>query len=209
MSTADAHWQGPKSTRSDALVFFGATGDLAYKKIFPALQSMVERGALECPVIGVAKSGWTLEQLKARARDSVEKHGPGVREPAFSKLMSQLQYVDGDYGDLATFSQLKTMLAGARAATHYLAIPPTLFATVVEALSKSSCATGARVVVEKPFGRDLKSAEELNRILHQVFPEQSVFRIDHYLGKEAVENLLFFRFSNTFLEPIWNRNYVE
>src|SRR5678815_3714833 len=209
MSTADAHWQGPKSTRSDALVFFGATGDLAYKKIFPALQSMVERGALECPVIGVAKSGWTLEQLKARARDSVEKHGPGVREPAFSKLMSQLQYVDGDYGDLATFSQLKTMLAGARAATHYLAIPPTLFATVVEALSKSSCATGARVVVEKPFGRDLKSAEELNRILHQVFPGQSVFRIDHYLGKEAVENLLFFRFSNTFLEPIWNRNYVE
>jgi glucose-6-phosphate 1-dehydrogenase len=209
MSTADAFWQGPKSSRSDALVFFGATGDLAHKKIFPALQSMVEHGDLDCPVIGVAKAGWTLEQLKARAKDSVEKHGPGVREPAFSKLMSQLRYVDGDYGDPQTFSQLKTTLDGACAATHYLAIPPTLFATVVEALSKSGCAAGARVVVEKPFGRDLKSAEELNRILHQVFPEQSVFRIDHYLGKEAVENLLFFRFSNTFLEPIWNRNYVE
>ena len=210
MSGADAFWQGPKgSTRSDALVFFGATGDLAYKKIFPALQSMVESGVLDCLVIGVAKAGWTLEQLKARARESVEKHGPGVREPAFSKLMSQLRYVDGDYGDPATFTQLKSLLDGARAATHYLAIPPTLFATVVEALSRSSCAEGARVVVEKPFGRDLASAEELNRILHQVFPERSVFRIDHYLGKDAVENLLFFRFSNTFLEPIWNRNYVE
>ena len=209
MSTADAFWQGPKSSRSDALVFFGATGDLAYKKIFPALQSMVEHGALDCPVIGVAKAGWTLEQLKARARESVEKHGPGIREPAFSKLMAMLRYVDGDYGDPQTFTQLRAMLGDAKAATHYLAIPPTLFPTVVEALSKSSCATGARVVVEKPFGRDLKSAEELNRILHQVFPEQSVFRIDHYLGKEAVENLLFFRFSNTFLEPIWNRNYVE
>ena len=209
MSTADAFWQGPKSGRSDALVFFGATGDLAYKKIFPALQSMVEHGALDCPVIGVAKAGWTLEQLKARARESVEKHGPGVREQVFSKLMSQLRYVDGDYGDPQTFAQLKSILGGDRSCTHYLAIPPTLFATVVEALSKSSCATGARVVVEKPFGRDLKSAEALNRILHQVFPEQAVFRIDHYLGKEAVENLLFFRFSNTFLEPIWNRNYVE
>jgi len=209
MSTADAFWQGPKSSRSDALVFFGATGDLAYKKIFPALQSMVEHGALDCPVIGVAKAGWTLEQLKARARESVEKHGPGVREQVFSKLMSQLRYVDGDYGDPQTFAQLKSILGGDRSCTHYLAIPPTLFATVVEALSKSSCATGARVIVEKPFGRDLKSAEALNRILHQVFPEQAVFRIDHYLGKEAVENLLFFRFSNTFLEPIWNRNYVE
>ena len=209
MSTPDAVWQGPKSKRSDALVFFGATGDLAYKKIFPALQSMVEHGSLDCPVIGVAKAGWTLEQLKMRARESVEKHGPGVREQVFSKLMSQLRYVDGDYGDPQTFAQLKSILGGDRSCTHYLAIPPTLFATVVEALSKSSCATGARVIVEKPFGRDLKSAEALNRILHQVFPEQAVFRIDHYLGKEAVENLLFFRFSNTFLEPIWNRNYVE
>jgi glucose-6-phosphate 1-dehydrogenase len=209
MSTADAVRQGPKSIRSDALVFFGATGDLAYKKIFPALQWMVEHGKLDCPVIGVAKAGWNLEQLKARAKESVETHGPGVREPAFSRLMSQLRYVDGDYGDPQTFVQLKSLLGSAKAATHYLAIPPQLFATVVEALSKSSCATGARVVVEKPFGHDLESAEELNRILHQVFPEESVFRIDHYLGKEAVENLLFFRFSNTFLEPIWNRNYVE
>jgi glucose-6-phosphate 1-dehydrogenase len=209
MATADGFSQGSKAGRSDALVFFGATGDLAYKKIFPALQSMVEHGALDCPVIGVAKAGWNLEQLKARARESVQTHGRGVREPAFSKLMSQLRYVDGDYGDAQTFVQLKSLLGGAKAATHYLAIPPMLFATVVEALSKSSCATGARVVVEKPFGHDLKSAEELNRILHQVFPEQFVFRIDHYLGKEAVENLLFFRFSNTFLEPIWNRNYVE
>jgi len=211
MTRPDAFWQGakPSSSRSDALVFFGATGDLAYKKIFPALQSMVERGVLECPVIGVAKAGWTLEQLKARARESVEKNGPGVHEPAFSKLMSQLRYVDGDYGDPKTFTQLKTLLDGARAATHYLAIPPMLFATVVEALATSGCAQGARVVIEKPFGHDLKSAVELNRILHQVFPEQSVFRIDHYLGKDAVENLLVFRFGNTFLEPIWNRNYVE
>src|SRR5262245_65784903 len=209
MSTADAFRQGPKSTRSDALVFFGATGDLAYKKIFPALQWMVEHGQLDCPVIGVAKAGWNLEQLKARAKESVQTHGPGVREPAFSRLMSQLRYVDGDYGDPKTFVQLKSLLGNAKAATHYLAIPPQLFATVVEALSNSSCATGCRVVVEKPFGHDLESARELNRILHEVFPEDSVFRIDHYLGKEAVENLLFFRFSNTFLEPIWNRNYVE
>jgi glucose-6-phosphate 1-dehydrogenase len=211
MAGAEAFWQGPKAanSRSDALVFFGATGDLAHKKIFPALQAMVERGVLDCPVIGVAKAGWTLEQLKARAKDSVITHGPGVREPAFSKLMSLLRYVDGDYGDPKTFTQLKTLLEGCHAPTHYLAIPPMLFATVVEALQKSGAAAGARVVVEKPFGHDLKSAEELNQILHQVFPEKSVFRIDHYLGKDAVENLLVFRFGNTFLEPIWNRNYVE
>jgi len=211
MGGAESIWQGPKATssRSDALVFFGATGDLAHKKIFPALQSMVERGVLQCPVIGVAKAGWTLDQLKARAKDSVETHGPGVREPAFSKLMSQLRYVDGDYGDPSTFLQLKKLLEGCHAPTHYLAIPPILFPTVIEALSKSGNAERARVVVEKPFGHDLNSAEELNRILHQVFPEKSVFRIDHYLGKDAVENLLVFRFGNTFLEPIWNRNYVE
>ena len=211
MAGAESFWQGSKATntRSDALVFFGATGDLAHKKIFPALQSMVERGALTCPVIGVAKAGWTLDQLKARAKDSVQTHGPGVREPAFSKLMSLLRYVDGDYGDPNTFTQLKTLLDGCHAPTHYLAIPPMLFATVIEALNKSGSAQNARVVIEKPFGHDLKSAEELNAVLHQVFPEESVFRIDHYLGKEAVENLLFFRFSNTFLEPIWNRNYVE
>jgi glucose-6-phosphate 1-dehydrogenase len=211
MGGAESIWQGPKATssRSDALVFFGATGDLAHKKIFPALQSMVERGVLQCPVIGVAKAGWTLDQLKARAKDSVETHGPGVREPAFSKLMSQLRYVDGDYGDPSTFLQLTKLLEGCHAPTHYLAIPPILFPTVIEALSKSGNAERARVVVEKPFGHDLNSAEELNRILHQVFPEKSVFRIDHYLGKDAVENLLVFRFGNTFLEPIWNRNYVE
>jgi len=211
MAGAESFWQGPKAanSRSDALVFFGATGDLAHKKIFPALQAMVERGVLECPVIGVAKAGWTLEQLKARAKDSVLTYGPGVREPAYSKLMSLLRYVDGDYGDPKTFTQLKTLLEGCRAPTHYLAIPPMLFGTVIEALQKSGAATGARVVVEKPFGHDLRSAEELNQILHQVFPEKSVFRIDHYLGKDAVENLLVFRFGNTFLEPIWNRNYVE
>ena len=211
MAGAESLWQGPKAanSRSDALVFFGATGDLAHKKIFPALQAMVERGMLECPVIGVAKAGWTLEQLKARAKDSVITHGPGVRDPAFSKLMSQLRYVDGDYGDPSTFLQLKKLLEGCHAPTHYLAIPPILFPTVIEALSKSGNAERARVVVEKPFGHDLNSAEELNRILHQVFPEKSVFRIDHYLGKDAVENLLVFRFGNTFLEPIWNRNYVE
>ena len=211
MTAAETFWQGGRATnaRSDALVFFGATGDLAYKKIFPALQSMVVRGVLPCPVIGVAKAGWDLEQLKARAKDSIEKHGSGVHEPAFSKLMSQLKYVDGDYGDPKTFAQLKKLLEGSHAPTHYLAIPPVLFATVIEALGKSGAADGARVVVEKPFGHDLKSAEELNQILHQVFPEKSVFRIDHYLGKDAVENLLVFRFGNTFLEPIWNRNYVE
>jgi glucose-6-phosphate 1-dehydrogenase len=194
---------------SDALVFFGATGDLAYKKIFPALQRMILRGELKGPVIGVAKSGWNLEQLKARAKDSIEKHGGGVHAPSFADLMSRLSYVDGDYADPATFTQLRSLLGDRQHPTHYLAIPPSLFGTVVEALDKSGSARGARVVVEKPFGRDLASAEALNKILHSVFPEEAVFRIDHYLGKEAVENLLFFRFSNTFLEPIWNRNYVE
>ena len=195
---------------SDALVFFGATGDLAYKKIFPALQAMVQAGTLKGPVIGVAKSGWNLEQLKARAKASIQEHAPGgIKETALSQLMKRLQYVDGDYADQATFAQLRKLLGDGRCPTHYLAIPPSLFPTVVEALGKSGCAEGGRVIIEKPFGHDLASAEELNRILHTVFPENSIFRIDHYLGKEAVENLLFFRFSNTFLEPIWNRNYVE
>jgi glucose-6-phosphate 1-dehydrogenase len=194
---------------SDALVFFGATGDLAFKKIFPALQNMVRRGTLPCQVVGVAKSGFTLEQLVARAKDSVTQHGGGVDKVAFPKLVSQLTYIDGDYADPKTFTQLRQLLGAAQHPTHYLAIPPSLFATVVEALGKSGCATGARVILEKPFGHDLASARVLNVTLHTVFPEPSIFRIDHYLGKETVENLLVFRFANTFLEPIWNRNYVE
>jgi glucose-6-phosphate 1-dehydrogenase len=194
---------------SDAFVFFGATGDLAHKKVFPALQQMVRHGNLNVPVIGVAKSGWTIDQLRGRARDSIEKHGGGVDEKAFAKLLELLQYIDGDYQDPKTFEALRAKLGGASHPTHYLAIPPSLFGTVVESLAKSGCAQNARVVIEKPFGQDLQSAQKLNSILHSVLPERAIFRIDHYLGKEAVENLLFFRFANTFLEPIWNRNYVD
>jgi glucose-6-phosphate 1-dehydrogenase len=193
---------------SDALVFFGATGDLAYKQIFPALQQMVIRGELNVPVIGVAKAGWTLDQLRQRARASLSEHG-GLNEAAFAKLIGLLQYIDGDYEDQTTFEQLRVALHGAQCPTHYLAIPPSLFGAVVEALGRSGCAENGRVVVEKPFGRDLESAQELNAILRSVFPESSIFRIDHFLGKEAVENLLFFRFANTFLEPIWDRRYVH
>ena len=194
---------------SDALVFFGATGDLAHKKIFPALQAMVKRGNLNVPVIGVAKAGWNIEQLRERARDGIATFGGGVDEAAFAKLVELLQYIDGDYQDPKTFEQLCTTLAGAKNPTHYLAIPPSLFATVVEGLGKSGCATNARVIIEKPFGHDLASAQRLNAILQSVFPESGIFRIDHYLGKEAVENLLLFRFANAFLEPIWNRNYIH
>ncbi len=201
--------RGPALSPSDALVFFGATGDLAYKKIFPALQSMVARGTLTVPVIGVAHSGWNLDLLRERARASLIEHGGGVDEAAFSRLASLLRYVDGDYADPATFVSLRAELGNAKRPTHYLAIPPSLFGTVIEALGKSGCAAGARVVIEKPFGHDLASARMLNETLHRVLPESSVFRIDHYLGKEAVENLLFFRFANTFLEPIWNRHYVD
>lgn len=193
---------------SDALVFFGATGDLAYKQIFPSLQQMIRRGTLSVPVIGVAKAGWSLEQLRERARDSLEKHG-GVDQDAFAQLMQLLKYIDGDYRDPATFKKLRELLGDAHLPTHYLAIPPSMFPTVVEGLGSSSCAKNARVILEKPFGRDLQSAQELDAVLHSVFPESSIFRIDHYLGKEEVENLLSFRFANTFLEPIWNRHYVQ
>src|SRR5512141_2738831 len=197
------------ATSSDALIFFGATGDLAYKKVFPALQAMVRRGQLNVPVIGVAKAGWSLDQLRARARDSLETHGGGVDGAAFDELSSLLRYVDGDYQDPRTFDLLRRALGPAERPLHYLAIPPSLFSTVVGQLGRSGCARGGRVVGEKPFGHDLASAQALNRSLLAVLPEPDVFRIDHYLGKEPVQNLLYFRFSNSFLEPIWNRDHVS
>jgi glucose-6-phosphate 1-dehydrogenase len=192
---------------SDAFVFFGATGDLAYKQIFPALQAMIQRDHMRMPIIGVAKSGWTLDQLKERARDSIKQHGEFDAD-AFAKLAARLQYIDGDYNDKATYERLRQTLANAQRPLHYLAIPPSMFATVAEGLAKSGCSKDARIIVEKPFGRDLASAQALNRTIHQFFPERAVCRIDHFLGKEPVQNLLYFRFANSFLEPIWNRNYV-
>jgi glucose-6-phosphate 1-dehydrogenase len=196
------------NSESDALVFFGATGDLAYKKIFPSLQAMVKRGNLNVPVIGVAKAGWNLDQLRARAQDSLEKHG-GIDRPAFDKLCALLRYVDGDYKDSAIFDSLRKALGSAERPAHYLAIPPVLFGTVVEQLGKSGCGKNARVIVEKPFGTDLESARNLNRILLQTFPEEAIFRIDHFLGKRPVHDMLYFRFTNSFMEPFWNRNHVE
>jgi glucose-6-phosphate 1-dehydrogenase len=194
---------------SDALVFFGATGDLAYKKIFPALQGMIQHRTLSVPVIGVAGSGWTIEQLRDRVRSSLQDSESGFDEAAFRALVSRLEYVDGDYRQPQTFATLHAALKGAKKPTCYLAIPPALFDTVIGQLSDSGCLGSGRVVVEKPFGRNLATAKALNDTLRRVVPESSVFRIDHYLGKEAVENLLYFRFANTFLEPIWNRHYVE
>ncbi|CAN5220989.1 glucose-6-phosphate dehydrogenase [soil metagenome] len=194
---------------SDAVVLFGATGDLAYKKIFPALQALVKDGDLDVPVIGVARSGWNVDQLAARARDSIEAYGGGIDRRAFAKLVELMRYVDGDYRQPETFRRLREALGDARRPLHYLAIPPSLFPTVIEHLGAAGCAQSARVVVEKPFGRNLASARSLNQTLHRQFGESDIFRIDHYLGKEPVQNLMYFRFANSFLEPIWNRNYVE
>jgi glucose-6-phosphate 1-dehydrogenase len=196
------------NTHSDALVFFGATGDLAHKKIFPALQAMLKRGRLNVPVIGVAKAGWALDQFRARAYDSLEKHG-GVDLAAFTKLSSLLRYVDGDYKDPETFRALGKELAGVRSAAHYLAIPPSMFEDVVERLKHCGCMTKARIIVEKPFGHDLESARHLNRVLSRNFDESAIFRIDHYLGKRPVTNMVVFRFANTFMEAFWNRHFIE
>lgn len=195
--------------RSEALVFYGATGDLAFKKIFPALQRMTKAGLLDVPVIGVSRGGWSLEQLQARALESVTAHGGGPDPVAFPKLMQRLRYVEGEYTSPDTFDRLHKELGDAAFPLHYMAIPQSLFETIVTQLARTVGTSGARLVLEKPFGTDLASAKRLNGILHQHFGEQSVFRIDHYLGKEAVQNLVFFRFANTFLEPIWNRRYVE
>ncbi len=193
---------------SDALVLFGATGDLCHRKIFPSLYQLVRRGRLTVPVIGVAKAGWTRAQLIERLRDSLRNFVPDAEPAVIERFVALIKYVDGDYGELETFTQLRRLLDTAQHPLHYLAIPPSMFQAVVTQLAAAQCDKGARVVIEKPFGRDLTSAHDLNQTLHQIFDERAIFRIDHYLGKEPVQNLLYFRFANSFLEPIWNRNYV-
>src|SRR5690349_10744663 len=197
-----------KAVQSDALVLFGVTGDLAYKMIFPALYAMVKRGALRVPVIGVALPKWSMAQLSERVKDSLEQAGEIDDHKAFDGLLSLLSYVSGDYSNPDPFTAIKKALGKARHPAHYLAIPPSLFETVIQGLGTAGLARDARMIVEKPFGRDLDSARELNRVAHSVFPENAIFRIDHFLAKEAIMNLMYFRFANSFLEPIWNRNYV-
>lgn len=199
---------GRRTEQSDALVLFGVTGDLAHKMIFPALYAMAKKGVLNVPLIGVALQPWSLDELKARVKDSIERSGGIDNQEAFQHLLSLLNYVSGDYNDPGTFTAVKKALGDVRRPVHYLAIPPSLFATVIQGLGKAGLADHARVIVEKPFGRDLASARALNRIAHTVFPEDAIFRIDHYLGKEAIMNILYFRFANSFLEPIWNRNCI-
>jgi glucose-6-phosphate 1-dehydrogenase len=197
-----------QAQHSDAFVFFGATGDLAYKQIFPALQALVRRGQLKSPIVGVGRSKWSTQQLIDRAQASIKEHAK-LDKQAFEQLASLMHYVDGDYQDASLYSRIRKAIGKAQAPLHYLAIPPSVFESVIGGLAKADCSKNARVVLEKPFGRDLKSARELNEILHQHFPEDAIFRIDHYLGKEPVQNILYTRFTNAFLEPIWNRNYIR